>query len=185
MTPKSCITLCVIGILYVIMAAIAILSPHGVYAQTPFANAGNDVNGSSSATNGQQPDDDNVATLTFKNDGGIEVQLPIEGIGAFNTAPITVEVNGAVTTFTAADFSQVLLWAALPVTNDSIIAKDNNNNPVIYRSVDLTKSGNAYLIYADGEGNPLDKDTFGTYCLYVVEGKNAGILLDVKLIDIG
>lgn len=191
MTPKSYITLCVIGILYVIMAAVAVVSPHGgSYALdtaggTGSSDAAQSDTASSNNADASIPSTNDVTVLRLVNDAGTCVELPLEGMPAFSPELITVNVNGTTRSFTAVDFHTVALFSGLQASSDIIIVKDSRGNAVMYRTVDLLKEDNAYIIYGNENGEPLDKDEYGVYCLYLAQGTHTGMLLDMSIVDFG
>ena len=189
MTPKSYITLCVAGILYVIMAATAILSPHGnSYALT--GNGSTVITGTDSSQEKPEPAYTTpltglTATVKLTNEKGDVVELPLEGMPVFKANKITVDTQSGQKTFTAADFSSVIAWSGMPTSSDMIVIKSCAGQAQTYRTIDLTKTDNAYLIYADENGNALDSTVYGTYCFYVKDGKSAGLFTNVEIIDFG
>lgn len=174
MTPKSMITLCVVAIVYVLIAALAIVTPHG----SSYALTGSD--GTESTSGSVQTED----YITLKTDSGIEIQLFRSKLATFSASEVTVEIDGEAKSYSAASLKSILLWSGLESDVELIVALDSKGKGVTYRSVDLERDNNAYIIYSKADGSPLDED-FGKFCLYIVEGKHSGIMLDLAVIDFG
>ena len=181
MTPKSYITLCIAAILFVIMSAVAIISPHGTYA---LDNVNTDKSSSAQSSESVSAADDEIA-LIFTNSDGIEVKLPLNNMSIFASAQITVDEEGKQASFTAIRFKSLMEWSGINPKSDMLVIKGNNNTIAACRLVDLQKEDNAYLIYADEKGNPLNKEEYGCFCLYVADGAKHGLFKDISTIDFG
>lgn len=184
MTPKSYITLCVIGILYVIICAVAIVSPHGnSYALSPDDSTksqsaqGSNKDGADSEASGE-------AKLLLKNDAGVEIPLPLSSMSTFAASELTVNVKGKDMTFTAASLKAVIEWSGIDIDTDIIVVKDANGSAVVYRTVDLKRDGNAYIVYGMADGSPLDEQ-YGDFCIFLADGTHAGLMLNAAIIDFG
>lgn len=182
MTPKSYITLCIAGILYVILAATAVVSPHGNYALSTDAQV---QNSASEDAQSQTPEPVDEPCVIFRDEAGTEIKVTVSSLKTFSQTTVTVDVDGAQVTFTAAHLDSVMEWSGLQAGSDMIVVKGDINEITAYRTIDLQKEGNSFLIYADAEGNPLDKEVYGDFCVYVAEGSKHGFFRNTKIIDFG
>ena len=192
MSPKSAITLCITAIIYVIMAAVAIVSPHG----DRFASASatpQDSQTENTPAQTQTPDtvqSDTVQEqiagyLLITDASGVEVKAPMDGMKTFSSAKITLNVNGQEKTFTAAHFKSVMEWSGLSYNSDWVVLKGKGGTIFAVRAVDLEKADNAFIIYADENGNPLNADEYGEFCVFLKEGSRKGFFKNIDTIDFG
>ena len=188
MTPKSYITLCIIACIYVLMAAVAVISPHG----SRFAEAQSNTNTQDTAQ--QNTADDSEPTpepepaepaLLFTNAEGVKVYVLMSGMSTFASTNVTVTIDGQEKTYTAVHFKSLVDYSGLSYNSDWIVFKGKAGKIFACRAVDLQKDDNAYVIYADENGQPLDENTLGNYCLYVREGSRKGFFDNVSIVDFG
>lgn len=185
MTPKSYITLCVIGILYVIICAVAILSPHGnSYALNQSGDSAQSDAGQGSRQDTAGSEVSAEALLLLKNDAGVEIPLSLSSMSTFAASELTVNVKGRDMTFTAASLKAVIDWSGIDINTDIIVVKDANGSAVAYRTVDLRRDGNAYIVYGMADGSPL-AEQYGNFCIYLADGTHAGLMLNAAIIDFG
>lgn len=181
MTPKSLIILCTTAIIYVLLAALAVLSPHGdSYALTnndDTQNVVEDTQNSDAVVNKDK-------FLLLKNDDGVEIKLTLEQLETFTNSEVIFELDGEQVSFQAVSLKTVILWSGLKSDVDLVVALDSKGAGVAYRSVDLEKENNAFIIYSNPDGSELDSE-YGEFCLYLASGNHAGMMLDLDVIDFG
>lgn len=190
MTPKSYITLCIIACIYVLMAAVAIISPHGsrfAEAQTDTAEQNTSQPNGNSTENAEPTPEPEPAepAILFTNTEGVKVYVLMSGISTFANTKVTVTIDGQETTYTAIHFKSLVDYSGLSYNSDWIVFKGKAGKIFACRAVDLQKDDNAYVIYADENGQPLDENTLGNYCLYVREGSRKGFFDNVSIVDFG
>lgn len=178
MTKRSYITLCIVAIIYIIMASTAILSPHG----SNFSAAG-EVNRVIEGVNDQFEGIDSKLVIT--NNTGIEVEFDLLSMPALAAEtlqyPADADDSESADSFTAVAMSRIISFSALSVGN-SVILTDAHNETYTLTTDDLT--ANAYLVYADGEKQPLSSE-YGSFCMLVLDGENAGLYKDIAKISLG
>jgi hypothetical protein len=176
MTPKSYITLCVVGILYIIIGATAILSPHG-HDFTPSANAN-----SPKHTPFVSPLTGISEKLVLKNASGVEVSIPLEGMPVFKAKKQTITHNNTSMMFTTCDFSSVVAYTSFKNIGEKVVFEDYFGNRRTFLFSELKQPGNAYVCYADAELNPLDNEEFGYFCIYIFKGEKTELLTHIKYV---
>ena len=180
MTKKSYITLCIVGILYIIMASTAILSPHGnnFSSATP-SNATNDI---VPGMNDQFAGIDSKIVITNKT--STEIEIDLKSMPALAGRPLEyTDSDDETTTFTAVKMSRVITFSSLAV-GESIILTDGLDKTYTISADDFTAKDNAYLAYADENNQPLSNE-YGYFCLLVLEGESAGLYKDIVKISLG
>lgn len=180
MTKKSYITLCVVGIVYIIMATTAILSPHG----NSFSSASTptyDANGIVPGMNDQFEDIDESIIIT--NSSGIEVEIELVKMPALVAIMIEYAEDDTPTTFTAARMSSVVNFSTLKVGNE-VILTDNSGETYSIDAESFSATDNAYLVFGDADKNPLSNE-YGYFCVIIMDGESAGIYRDIAKINLG
>ena len=105
-------------------------------------------------------------------------------MSTFAASELTVNVKGKDMTFTAASLKAVIEWSGIDIDTDIIVVKDANGSAVVYRTVDLKRDGNAYIVYGMADGSPLDEQ-YGNFCIFLADGTHAGLMLNAAIIDFG
>ena len=187
MTPKSYITLCTVAVIYVLMAAVAIVSPHGNrFADASYAAASDTAQVQENDTaESAGTAADTEKSLLFTSADDVKVYIPLSGMDTFSQSVITVDINGEEKSFTAVHFKTLTDWSGLDYKSDWTVFKGSSGRIFACRSVDLQKTDNAYIIYADENGQPLDTETYGSFCLYVKDGSRTGFFEDINVVDFG
>lgn len=199
MSLKSYITLCIIGILYVITAGVAVVSPHGdsfalrgsetAQADNKEQDGKNDNNSVNSGTgNGDSSTDNTVTdpTFLFTNEAGLQIMVTrTEMSKNFASGTVTVDIDGQQVVFTAVHLNTLITYSGITPQSDMVVLKGDRNNISACRAIDLQKENNSYLIYADENGNPLDSEKYGDFCIYVINGVKYGFFSHMNTLDFG
>lgn len=174
MSAKSYISLCIVGVMYIIIGATAVLSPHGhtfvpntnaeIPKHTPFISPLTGI----------------TDKLVLKNANGVEVSIPLEGMPVFKSKKQTITHDNTSMVFTTCDFASVIAYTSFKNLGEKVVIEDYSGNQRTFLLSDMKVLGNAYVCYADGDVKPLDKEQYGYFCIYIVKGTSTELLTHVK-----